>query len=170
MSRKAFFSPNLVLTFISADDPAIGLPDGEERATAIAAYARSLDLRKLQLRSDRTPTKFFVKVLSSEQKISLQGILFAGDSDGLAERLSSEVGQATMRALVDTNVVGVSNFALVSGIGEDGDFQYETFNVAVDSPVPSKVRDAIKSDFPFCISLMLFLVTAGQLSDDEKKA
>jgi hypothetical protein len=168
--RKAFFSPNTVLTFISADDPAITVAD-EKRADAIAKYARTLDQRVLELAPGVEASRFFVRVLDVEQKAAIQSLVTTDDDlGGFAGALQTEVGRALLRSLIEKNLVGYKNFNLVTGFTDFGEAQIKRFDCEINGPVEKEVRDALLSDVGFTVNLMLFLLTAGQLSDDEKKA
>lgn len=168
--RKAFLSPNTVLTFFSADDPAIGVADAEARADVIAKYARTLDQRVLALRPDVEPSKFFVRVLSAEQKAGIHAMLTSDSVDGFTAALSTDVGRGTLVGLVRENLKGYKNFQLVTGFSDNGEPATTRFDCEIGSQPAPEVIEALLSDLGFCVSLMLFLITAGQLSDDEKKA
>lgn len=165
--RKAFFSPSTVLTFISGDDPAIGVPDNE-RADVIAQYAKTLDQRLLKLRSDMEPCKFFVRVLSAEQKSVIQA-MFTDELQELATSLRAETGRALLRDLLDRNVVGMRNFCLIQGVNEIGELDIKRYDIEINQPIPTDVREAMLGDAGLSINLLLFLLSAGSLSESEKK-
>jgi len=167
--RKAFFSPNTVLTFISADDAAITVPESE-RPDAIAKYARTLDQRVLKLAPDVEATRFFVRVLDVEQKAAIQGLVTTDeDLGGFAGSLQTDIGRALLRSLIEKNLVGYKNFNLITGFTDFGEPHVKRFDCEINGPIEKDVRDALLADVGFTVNLMLFLLTAGQLSDDEKK-
>jgi hypothetical protein len=168
--RKAFLSPSTVLTFISVDDPAIGVTD-DERPAALAQYARTLDQRVLKLTPSVEPTKFFVRVLDAEQKSSVASLLMSDGVGGFAAALQTDLGRLTLRSLLDKNLLGYKNFQLVTGFSDFGEPVITRYDCAPGEGAPvADVTTALLSDLGFMVNLLLFLVTAGQLSDDEKKA
>ena len=168
MSRKAFFSPKAVLQFFTADDPAIGVgPD--DRGEALAQYARTLNVDHLQLRPDVEPTRFYVRVLSAEQRRSVQALIANDELDGLVKSLQSDVGSALTNELLQSNLVGLRNFTLVTGVLDDGRLVRSRIDVPIGQALPADVHEALDGDFGFKFSLLLFLLTAGQLTEDEKK-
>jgi hypothetical protein len=127
-----------------------------------------LDQRLLKLRSDMEPCKFFVKVLSAEQKSAVQQLL-ADDLADLAATLRGDIGRALLRDLLERNVVGVRNFCLIRGVSDEGVPEIVRYDVEIGKQVHEDIREAMLADNTLAINLFLFLLTAGTLTDTEKK-